>query len=66
METVMVQPSNNEELKLLKEFLQKNRIKNRVLSEENKEDLVLGLMMQETDYNDTIEAEQFIKQLQGK
>jgi len=66
METVMVQPSNNEELKLLKEFLQKNRIKNRALSEENKEDLVLGLMMQETDYNDTIEAEQFIKQLQGK
>jgi len=66
METMMVQPSNDEELKLLKEFLQKSRIKSRVLNEENKEDLVLGLMMQETDYNDTIDTEEFIKQLRGK
>jgi hypothetical protein len=28
--------------------------------------LVLGLMMQETDYNDTIDTNEFIKQLQGK
>jgi hypothetical protein len=55
-----------EELKLLKEFLQKNPIKNRVLNEEDKEDLVLGLMMQETDYKDTIDRNEFIKQLQGK
>lgn len=66
METIVVQPSNNDELKLLKEFLQKSRIKNRVLSEEDKEDIVLGLMMQKTDYNDTIDTNEFIKQLQGK
>ena len=66
METIVVQPSNNEELKLLKEFLQKSQIKSRVLNEEDKEDLVLGLMMQETDYNDTIDINEFIKQLQGK
>jgi len=66
METIVVQPSNDEELNLLKEFLEKSRIKNRVLNEEDKEDLVLGLMMQETDYNHTIDANTFIKQLQGK
>jgi hypothetical protein len=66
METIVVQPCNDEELKLLKEFLQNNRIKNRVLYEEDKEDLVLGLMMQETDYNDAIDTNEFIKQLQGK
>ena len=66
METIVVEPSNVEELKLLKEFLQKNHIKNRVLNDEDKEDLILGLMMQETDYNDTIDANEFIKQLQGK
>jgi len=66
METIVVQPSNDEELNLLKEFLEKSRIKNRVLNEEDKEDLVLGLMMQETDYNDTMDANAFIKQLQGK
>ena len=63
METIVVQPSNNEELKLLKEFLQKSQIKNRVLNEEDKEDIVLGLMMQETDYNDTVDTNEFIKQL---
>jgi hypothetical protein len=66
METIVVQPSNDEELKLLKEFLQKSCIKNRVLNEEDKEDLVLGLMMQETDYSDIIDTNEFIKQLQGK
>ena len=66
METIVVQPSNDEELKLLKEFLEKSRIKNRILNEEDKEDLVLGLMMRETDYNDTIDTNEFIKQLQSK
>ena len=66
METIVVQPSNSEELKLLKEFLQKSSIKNHVLNEEDKEDFVLGLMMQETDYADTINTNEFIRQLQGK
>jgi hypothetical protein len=66
MKTIVVQPSNNEELKLLKEFLQKSNIKNRVLNEEDKENFVLGLMMQETDYTNTINTNEFIRQLQGK
>ena len=66
METIIVQPSNDQELQLLQEFLQKSRIKSRILNEEDKENLVLGLMMQETDYNDTIDTNEFIKQLQGK
>lgn len=32
MEIIVVQPCNDDELKLLKEFLQKSRIKNRVLN----------------------------------
>jgi hypothetical protein len=66
METIVVQPSNSEELKLLQEFLQKSSIKSRVLNEDDKEDFVLGLMMQETDYTDTINLNEFIRQLQGK
>ena len=66
METIVVQPSNAEELKILKEFLQKSSIKNRVLNEEDKEDFVLGLMMQETDYADIINTDEFIKQLKSK
>jgi hypothetical protein len=66
METIIIQPTNDQELQLLQEFLQKSRIKSRILNEEDKENLVLGLMMQETDYNDTIDTNEFIKQLQGK
>jgi hypothetical protein len=66
METVMLQPSNDAEMQLLKEFLERTRIKNKIISEEDKEDFVLGLMMRETDYNDTIDTAEFIKHLQGK
>ena len=66
METIVVQPSNIEEMEVLKEFLQKRNIKNHVLNEEDKEDFVLGLLMQEPDYNEVIDTNEFIKQLQGK
>ena len=66
METIVVQPSSNEEMKLLKDFLQQRNIKNRVVNEEDKEDVVLGLLMQETDYNDVINTNDFIKYLQKK
>jgi hypothetical protein len=66
METVMLQPSNDAEMQLLKEFLERTRIKNKIISEEDKEDFVLGLMMKEADYNDIIDTAEFIKHLQGK
>jgi len=66
MDTILIQPQNDIELSLLKDFLEKSRIKSKVLSEEDKEDFVLGLLMQETDYNDTIDSTDFIKSLQQK
>ena len=42
------------------------KIKNKLISEEDKEGFVLGLMMQETDYEDTIDTTEFINHLQGK
>lgn len=64
MDTIIVQPSNEDELFLLTEFLKKSHIKSRLISEEEKEDMVLGLLMQETDYNDTVDTNDFIKSLQ--
>jgi hypothetical protein len=66
METIMVQPSSDAEMRLLKEFLEKTKIKNKLISEEDKEGFVLGLMMQETDYEDTIDTTEFINHLRGK
>ncbi|HEX5152093.1 MAG TPA: hypothetical protein VFW07_11650 [Parafilimonas sp.] len=66
MEIIIVQPANRKEMEILKEFLERRNIKNHVLNEENKEDFVLGLLMQETDYDNVIDTNEFIKQLQEK
>jgi hypothetical protein len=66
MKTIVVQPANDEEMEMLKEFLQQRKIKNHVLSEEDKEDFVLGLLMQETDYSDVMDTNDFIQQLKVK
>lgn len=65
METIVVQAANAEELKLIEEFLKKHKLKNRVLTDDDKEDIVLGKMMEEADYNETIPAETFIKKLRS-
>jgi hypothetical protein len=55
-EPIVVQPGNDCELLLLKEFQEKSRIKNRVISQEDKEYPEFGMLMQETDYNDAIDT----------
>ena len=66
METIVVQPSNNEEMQVLKEFLESRNIKNRILNDDDKGDFILGLLMQETDYNDVVDTNEFIEQLHKK
>ena len=65
METIVVQAANAEELKLIEEFLKKNKLKNRVLTDDDKEDIVLGKLMEETDYSETIPTDAFIKKLRS-
>lgn len=65
METILIQAANPEERRLIEEFLKKNNLKGRVLTEDDKEDIVLGRMMEETDYNDTVPSEAFLKKLRG-
>ena len=63
METILIQTANSEELRLIEEFLKNNNLKSRVLTDEDKEDIVLSRMMEETDYNDTVSADEFLKKL---
>lgn len=65
METIVVQAANASELKMIEEFLKKNKLKNRVLTEDDKVDIVLGKLMEETDYNETIPTATFIKKLRS-
>ena len=65
METIVVQAANAEELKMIEEFLKKKKLKSRVLTNDDKEDIVLGKLMEETDYNETTPTDTFIKKLRS-
>ena len=60
-----MQAANAGELKLIEEFLKKNKLKSRVLTDDDKEDIVFGKLMEETDYNETIPTNTFIKKLRS-
>ena len=61
----MVQVANAAELKMIEEFLKKNKFKSRVLTADDKEDIILGKLMEEVDYNEASPIEPFIKKLRS-
>lgn len=63
METIIVHADSAEQVKLVQSFLQLHKLKSRILSEDDKEDIVLGRLMEETDYNDIVDTETFINNL---
>ena len=65
METIVVQAANAAELKMIEEFLKKNKLKSRVLTDDDKEDIVLGKLMEEVDYSETIPTDSFINKLRS-
>lgn len=65
METIVIQTQNAEEAKLVQAFLQQHKIKGHVLTDDNKEDLVLGRLMEETDYDDVVDTAQFLAKLRS-
>ena len=66
MNTLLIQTANNQELILVENFLKQHHLKSRILTDDDKEDIVLGRMMEETDYTETIDTTEFIKQLRSK
>ena len=65
METILIQANNEKEMKLVQSFLRQHKIKGRVLSDDDKEDIVLGKLMQETDYNELIDTNSFLSKLRS-
>lgn len=65
METILIQTNNAEEVKLVQSFLQQYKIKGRVLTDNDKEDIVLGRLMEETDYNELIDTDSFLSKLRS-
>ena len=65
METILIQTNSEKESKLVQSFLQQNKIKGRILNDDDKEDIVLGRLMEETDYNELIDTNTFLKKLRS-
>lgn len=65
METIVIQTENAEEAKLVQSFLKQNKIKGHVLTDDDKEDIVLGRLMEETDYEDVIDIDVLLKKLRS-
>ena len=65
METIVVQAATAAELKMIEDFFKKNKLKSRVLTDDDKEDIVLGKLMEEADYNERIPTGTFIKKLRS-
>lgn len=63
METILIQTNNEKESKLVQSFLKQYKIKGRVLNDNDKEDIVLGRLMEETDYNELNDTNTFLNKL---
>jgi len=63
METLLIQTENEEQLRLVEQFLKEHHLKSRLLTDDDKEDIVLGRLMEETDYSETVDTTNFLQQL---
>ena len=65
METILIQVHKEEEMKLIETFLKQNRIKNRVLTEDNIEDILLGRITEETNCEEVVHITSLRNELQS-
>lgn len=65
METILIQTANAEEAKLIRSFLQQNKIKGHGLTDDDKKDIVLGRLMEETAYEEVIDTNTFLNKLRS-
>ncbi len=65
METILIQAESAEDVKLIQSFLSEHKIKGHVLSDDDKEDIVLGKLLEETTDEDIIDTDAFIKKLRS-
>ena len=65
METILIQAESAEQVRLLQSFLNQNNMNGRVLSDDDKEDIVLGRLMEETDTNERVDTNAFLKKLRS-
>ncbi|MCF2487134.1 hypothetical protein [Dyadobacter sp. CY347] len=66
MESILINPRNSKELKLLSDFLEKSNISSKVLSEEQLEDAALTMLMRDTDRSQKVSREEIMQKLENQ
>lgn len=65
MKSLVITPKDTKELNFVSELLQKMGISSKGLSEEEKEDAGLLVMMQEVDKNETVTRQEIVSKLRA-
>ena len=65
MSTLIINSDNKEDLKLFKELAKRLGLSTKILTEEEKEDHALLLMMKEADLTKTVSEESILKKLRS-
>ncbi|HEY3875807.1 MAG TPA: hypothetical protein VGM92_10040 [Candidatus Kapabacteria bacterium] len=63
MESLVISPSNPEDFSFLKRLMEKMHIPTRVLSDDEKEDMGMGMLMMEADRNERVSREEIMRKL---
>lgn len=63
MKSIVISPKDLDEAKLITALLAKMNISSKVISDEEKEDMGLLMMMKEADLNDKVSREEIMKNL---
>jgi len=63
MESIVITPKSKDEAKIITDLLAKMNIDSKVISDEEKEDMGLLLMMKEADRNEKVSREEIMRKL---
>ena len=66
MESMIINPKNKAEFELLTQLLTKMKVTAKVISEEDKEDLGLAVLMREADRTQKVSKETVVETLKGE
>ncbi|MCV9387034.1 hypothetical protein [Reichenbachiella ulvae] len=65
MSSIVINPKNDQELQFIAELLQKLGVPSKILTEEEKEDLGLSLIMKDVDRADLVDENEILGKLAG-
>ena len=63
MESIIISPKTQDEVKIIQELLDKMNISSTIITDEEKEDMGLLAMMKEVDRNDKVSRDAIMKKL---